>query len=207
MVYIVCYDLSASLEDRNEQVAYWLNLLNSTFITPPSDLWRVFIVGTKLDKYTDFQLPISTISSLKAEWPYLPLHDQHFCISSCNMSGVRDLLQALEQTCSILRHHLLLIPSSYKSILQSLKVETGFIHNLYELVCFRDMTSYQFWIALKYLHAIGELAMTRDLYRDTICTSPTWILKQAHKFFESQEYEGNGIFYYVVISKTLGVSM
>ncbi len=62
VVYLVCFDLSATPQDQLEQVLYWLQFLNSSVPTLPQMLsssnnnnnnnnknWRVMIVGLKSD--------------------------------------------------------------------------------------------------------------------------------------------------------------
>src|SRR5271163_1772455 len=93
VIYIVCYDFSASQEVRNEQRAYWLNFLQSTLSAPSStnSKWQVLVTGTKSDKSDSHKDSYDPIPSWQQNWPNLPFHKQHFIVSSFEMSGVRRL--------------------------------------------------------------------------------------------------------------------
>ena len=165
VIYVVCYDLSASQEMQVEQRAYWLNFLQSTLPTSPENKskWRVLVVGTKSEKAS---LPKNTsdlMSSWQQKWPDIPFHDQHFVVSSFKNEGVKALTKALEHICAtIFKQHTILIPRTYKLLLESIQTipQDKCIIPIAELKALHWLGSLeQFDVAVKYLHAIGHIVV------------------------------------------------
>ena len=190
VIYVVCYDLSASQEMQVEQRGYWLNFLQSTLTSSPENKskWRVLVVGTKSEKA---RLPKKTsdlMSSWQQTWPDIPFHDQHFVVSSFKNEGVKALTKGLQHVCTtIFEQHTILIPRTYKHLLQS-------IQRIPQDKCIIPVTELkadhwfgdpgQFNIAVKYLHAIGHIVVLGD---GLVCTCPQIIPKITAEFISPLE--------------------
>jgi hypothetical protein len=123
VVYIVCYDQSALPECQNEQLSYWLNFLHSNLsgALESRSKWQVIIVGTKSD-VSQHKCFVDPIPTWQAQWPILPLYEQHFVVSSHQMQGVKKLLKNLTHVCNtIFKQHTLAIPGPYKSLAKSVE--------------------------------------------------------------------------------------
>ena len=190
VIYVVCYDLSASEEMQIEQRAYWLNFLQSTL--PPShesrSKWRVLVVGTKSEKSALLRNTADPIPSWQQKWPNIPFHDQHFLVSSFKNEGVKALTKGLKHVCtSIFEQHTILIPRTYKQLLQSIQTipEDKCIIPLAELKAVHWVGDPgQFNIAVKYLHAIGHIVALRE---GLVCTRPQIIPKITAEFISPLE--------------------
>jgi hypothetical protein len=189
VVYIVCYDLSASPELQNEQLSYWLNFLHSTLSGSPESKskWRVMVVGTKHDMYQQKQL-VDLIPTWQEQWPSLPLHKQHFVVSSYTMHGVKALLEALTHVCNtIFEQHTLAIPRTYKLLAKSIESITQ-DHCIIPVSQLKALhwagQDNQFSLALKYLHSIGRIIV---LGGALVCTSPQIIPKITAEFISPLE--------------------
>ena len=189
VIYVVCYDLSASQEMQVEQRAYWLNFLQSTLPSSPENKskWRVLVVGTKSEKAN---LPKNTsdpMPSWQQKWPDIPLHDQHFMVSSYKMKGVKVLTEALEHICAtIFEQHTILIPITYKKLLRSIQSipQDKCIIPVAELKAVHWLGSHeQFDVAVKYLHAVGHIVM---LGEGLVCTCPQIIPKITAEFISPE---------------------
>ena len=186
MIYVVCYDLSASEEMQIEQRAYWLNFLQSTLPSSHESRskWRVLVVGTKSEKAAPSKQHISDpMPSWQQKWPNIPFHDQHFMVSSFKNEGMKALLQGLTHVCAtIFKQHTILIPRTYKVLLGSIQTipQDKCIIPLAELKAVHWLGSHeQFDVAVKYLHAIGHVVV---LGESLVCTCPQIIPKITAEF-------------------------
>ena len=190
MIYVVCYDLSASEEMQIEQRAYWLNFLQSTL--PAShesrSKWRVLVVGTKSEEAALPRNFADPMPSWQQKWPDIPFHDQHFLVSSFKNEGVKALTKGLKHVCTtIFEQHTTLIPRTYKALLESIQTipQDKCIIPVTELKAdylFGD--PWQFNIAVKYLHAIGHIVVLGD---GLVCTCPQIIPKITAEFISPLE--------------------
>jgi hypothetical protein len=189
VVYIICYDLSASPEQQNEQLSYWFDFLHSSLSgsTECKSKWQVLIVGTKIDLCRPEHL-IVNVSNWQAQWPNLPIYKQHFAVSSHKMNGVQELLKGLKQVCNmIFKQHTLLIPRTYKVFAESIK-------SIPLDCCTMPMSQLkaahwvgqdnQFSVAVKYLHSIGRIIV---LGGALVCTAPQIIPKITAEFISPVE--------------------
>jgi hypothetical protein len=190
VVYIVCYDLSASSEYQTEQLSYWLNFLHSTLLGSPEcrSKWQVMIVGTKSDVYQSKQLIGDPIPTWQEQWPSLPLYKKHFAVSSYKMQGVQELLKDLTHVCNaIFNLHSLAIPRTYKLLAKSIKLIPldKCIMPISQLKASHWIgPDNQFSLAVKYLHSIGHIIA---LGGALVCTSPHIIPKITAEFISPIE--------------------
>ena len=190
VIYVVCYDLSASQEMQVEQRGYWLNFLQSTLTSSPENKskWRVLVVGTKSEKATLPKKTSDSMPSWQQKWSDIPFHDQHFMVSSVKMRGVKALTRALEHICAtIFEQHTILIPQTYKLLLGSIQAipEDKCIIPLAELKADYWVGRHdEFDVAVKYLHAIGHIIM---LGEGLVCTCPQIIPKITAEFISPLE--------------------
>jgi hypothetical protein len=190
VVYIVCYDLSASPELQNEQLSYWLNFLHSNLHGSPESqsMWIVIIVGTKSDVGKQKHL-VDPIPTWQAQWRSLPLYKQHFMVSSHQMHGVKKLLKDLTQICNtIFEQHTLAIPKPYKSLAKSIELipSDHCIMSLSQLKAVHwDGLDNQFSLAVKFLHSIGRIIVLGGMA--LVCTSPQIIPKITAEFISPVE--------------------
>jgi hypothetical protein len=193
VVYILCYDYSASHNIQDEQLSYWLDFLQSTLPTSPEakSKWRVMVVGTKRDmpsapkRSKIYSLPILLIWKLK--WPNIFFLEHQFFVSSHKMKGIDMVLRALDQTCSLLIElNYLLVPHEYNALADA-------INSIPQDQCIipisklEDSFSWgdhgQFQLALKYLHAIGQIVL---LHNGLVCVSPQVIPKITAEFISPE---------------------
>ena len=188
VIYLVCYDLSATTEVQNEQRAYWFNFLQSTLPTSSSpesrSKWRVLAVGTKRDRVgNQLKTPPDPLPSWQQKWPNLPFHDQHFAVSSHGMDGVQALVKDLQLICStIFKQYTVFIPKTYKLLLKSVQTipESQCIIPISQLKAAHWLgTHQQFNLAVKYLHAIGRIIL---LGGSMVCIRPQIIPKITAEF-------------------------
>jgi hypothetical protein len=145
VIYIVCFDLSASEQDQRKQIFYWLEFLASS-IAPPlpasssspapklSPKWSIILVGLRSDLATNpSSFSSSELISWQQQWPSLPLFPTLFAVSSfTSMDSVKELLLVVEKECNrIFEDHAIHIPSTFKSLLsvfQEFSEEKTIIH-------------------------------------------------------------------------------
>ncbi len=147
VVYLVCFDLSATPSEQRSQILYWLQFLHSSIptlseshvspsnnnsnsikyaSTSDSQNWRVMIVGLKSDLMRETTFTTDTIQSWQSQMPSLPLFEQQlFHVSSLHTKqSVQELLSSIELVCSqIFSKHTVVIPRSFRKLLHS-------IHNI-----------------------------------------------------------------------------
>jgi hypothetical protein len=189
VVYLVCYDLSASPEHQTEQLSYWLNFLHSSLSgsAESKSKWQVMIVGTKRDVLQPEQL-VDPIPTWQEQWPSLPLHKKHFMVSSHKMQGVKGLLKDLTHVCnSIFEQHCLAIPRTYKLLAESVKLiplDECVIPISQLKASHWAGKDNQFTLAVKYLHSIGRIIV---LGGALVCPSPQIIPKIISEFISPVE--------------------
>ncbi len=137
VVYLVCFDLSATPQAQREQVSFWLQFLNSSIPNLPqlyspggdgnnsdNKNWRVMVVGLRSDLKRETILTTEIIQNWQSLMPNLPLfHHQLFEVSSLHIQqSIRELLNSVSLVCSqIFEKHAMLIPSSFRKLLGSIK--------------------------------------------------------------------------------------
>ncbi len=224
VIYLVCFDLSATLEEQREQIFFWLQFLHSSIPNLPrlhsstnngdnnsSDKnWRVIIVGLKSDLKSEATFELSSLQSWQSQMPHLPFYcEKLFEVSSLQaQQSVQDLLESISSVCSeIFEKHAVLIPSSFRKLLKSIKetkdsTSTGILSlspssnpvlitlgNLHQQLkgegkCDMDLPSFKH--ALRYFHAIGQIVL---LQNELVCTEPTIIPKLLAKFISPVEVQ------------------
>ncbi len=207
VIYLVCFDLSAPVDQQQEQIFYWLHFIHSSVpnlpqihTTPDNDLrnCRVMVIGLKSDlsKGGD-TLTTEIISSWQSQVPNLPLyHNELFNVSSTtSKESVQKLLKSVEDVCSkIFDRYSVLIPTSFRDLLLTVKNFNSStannnqlthsnpllfpVNSLHKLVHSpMDMPSFKH--ALQYLHTIGRVVF---LQNGLVCAEPTVIPKLLAKF-------------------------
>lgn len=198
MVYLVCFDLGATIEEQANQITYWLSFLDSSLPLPSSTAvehngkWTIFPVGLRSDLQQrhpgNFQS--DHIQSWKRTWPRLPIFDQIFNVSSFkSVESVSDLLNVVGIECNrIFNTHSVLIPSSYREVLAKLQSRP-------DDQCFaterdlkqqigKHMQVAFFDSALQYLHAIGRIVRFSN---GLVCTNAAVAPKIVAKFVSPED--------------------
>ncbi len=142
VIYLVCFDLSATPQEQRDQIFFWLQFLHSSIPNLPqlhttstnnnnnnnnnndNKNWRVMLVGLKSDLKGRSVFTTDSINSWQSQMPDLPLfHHQLFEVSSLDkQQGVSELLNSISLVCSqIFEKHSVLIPSSFRKLLHSIK--------------------------------------------------------------------------------------
>ncbi len=238
VIYLVCFDLSSTPQEQREQIFYWVQFLNSSVPNLPQVLssinnnnttskfdsiddnsdknWRVMIVGLKSDLKSESIFTTESISNWQYQMCNLPLYQQRlFEVSSLHVQqSVRELLDSVALVCSqIFEKHAVLIPSSFRKLLQSIKdidalslpgpsrsslllsssgnkPSSSFLtpfKELHQQIGGKvDITTFK--CALYYLHAIGHIVF---LQNGLVCTKPTMIPKLLAKFISPSEVQNN----------------
>jgi hypothetical protein len=194
VVYILCYDYSASHDIQYEQLSYWLDFLQSTLPTSSHEAkskWQVMVVGTKSDMCTSKQSGISSLSippAWKAKWPNILFLDDQFIVSSHKMKGIHLVLRNLDQLCnSIIKQNYLLVPNEYNILADC-------INSIPQKQCIMPISQLedsfswgdhdQFQLALKYFHAIGQIVLLHN--SGLVCVSPQIITKITAEFISPE---------------------
>ncbi len=143
VIYLICFDLSASPQEQRDQIFFWLQFLHSSIprflrMTTYSEInsnnsnddknWRVLVVGLKSDLKTAATFTSSSLQAWQSQMPDLPLFQSHlFEVSSTHAKqSVRDLLDCVSLVSSqIFEKHAVLIPSSYRKLFNSIKSSTN----------------------------------------------------------------------------------
>ncbi len=235
VVYLVCFDLSATPQQQRDQIFFWLQFLHSSIPDLPQILpstnnnnnnsnisddknWRVMVVGLKMDKKNETTFTSRSIHSWKSQMPNLPIFNQLFEVSSLHaQQSVQELLDSISLVCTqIFDNHTILIPSSFRKLLQSihnmgspstplypntssssqpppsmsLQPTNSFLIHVeqlhQQLQAECDMDLPSFKYALRYLHAIGHIVYLRN---ELICTIPSMIPKLLAKFISPIEVQ------------------
>jgi hypothetical protein len=172
--YLLCYDLSASLEEQMAQLEYWLDFLNSALPLPPTNLqynsnskWVILLVGVKSDlPAPNPGLEASHLRAWARRFPRLPIFPELFEVSSKLNSGVENLKEKLEEECNrIFSKHTAMIPKSYRDILtdfKSLESQTPKYQDELYRKHSHGLSPEGFNVAIQYLHAIGRLVVLKN---------------------------------------------
>lgn len=207
VVYIVCYSLEDDAKEQQSQLTFWLEFLNSALPLASklsSSKWKVMVVGLRSDsKHPTSEFTADDIAYWQNRFTRLPLYKEElFAISSTkSRESVTHLLCSVEFVCaSIFQAHCMMIPSSYRRVLeriQSLPKEQHFyspegIHKMVTAATtegsgdppFPTLDQPAFLRAMRYFHAIGHVVL---LDKNTVCINPTVIPKVAAKFISPEE--------------------
>ncbi len=213
MIYLLCFDLSTTVQEQRDQISYWLKFLQSSITTLPqshsttgsSDKnWSVIVVGLKDDAKEETAVTASSIQSWQSQMVDLPLFNNFFEVSSHQApQSVRDLLASISLICSqIFDQHTAVIPNSYRKLLQSIKsihtsdlhtsshpdlpllVPFKLLHSLIKGECDMDLQSFKH--ALHHFHAIGQIVF---LQNELVCPTPAIIPKLLAKFVSPAEVQ------------------
>jgi hypothetical protein len=173
-VYLVCFDLSKDEQDQIEQLTYWLDFLDS-FIAADStnSKLKVILVGTRSDLNKSQPLLHSNpIPKWQHLWPSLPLHHEIFSTSKFNQDCFSRLLKTVKHECQAIVSTNK-VPKTYLSLLKVLQAQVNSQrHSIIRITDLQAGYSKQCIMpALKYLHAIGGIALVEDL----VCIDPTSI--------------------------------
>ncbi len=219
MIYLVCFDLSATPLEQRNQINYWLQFLNSSISTSSNSnkTWHVMLVGVKADLQQGDSFTAENIQSWQTQMPNLPLyHENLFQVSSLNsISSVLELLKSIEKICSqIFEQHAMLIPSSFHKLLKSINnlssshvlpssPSTEATHQTHSdlapntlLVDFKELHKQlreendMELPSFKYaLHYLHAIGYIVFLKNGLVCTSPTLIPKLLAKFISPSEVQ------------------
>lgn len=175
---MVCFDLSASLNEQRRQISTWLQYLNSllsinnnTSATSPS--CSIMLVGTKADKKGDKKVTNSTRPYQHA-FPSLHFIDKVHHISTLhNHTSTLNLIADIEKQCSqIMNEHANMIPQSYQQLLRDItSIESS--SPILPVSVIQSLPNTQ-WNnkpdlmrqGLTHLHSIGEIVLFGE---DKIC--------------------------------------
>ncbi len=202
VVYVVGYDLGASEEEQNKQIAFWLDFLNSSSpirkdVRPrESTNWRIILAGLQADLLGNkFATVLDTPVAWQQRWQHLPLFDKRFQVSSkSSPKSVKLLLSEIENECNrIFISHTTRIPTAYNIIWDRItqhaagKVTATFRQDMLIKECSNGVSKEVFTSALQYLHAIGRIVLTPS---GLVFTDPTKIPQIAAKFVSPKEVRG-----------------
>lgn len=200
ILYLVCFDLSQSLEGQVQQISYWLNFLHSSLPLPPPPVpshanWGILLVGLCADKQdlSAPQVQLHHITTWQGMWPRLSiLNKQIFAVSSITSEeSVRKLFNTVDKVCGdIFEVNAVEIPSLFRATLESIKS----IPPSSELVLTTeaalhaehasDVDEEIFSTMLQYFHSIGHIVCLRG---GLVCTDPQSIPKLAASFISPEE--------------------
>lgn len=200
VVYMLCFDLKQSRQEQLEQIAYWLDYLNSTLTFQSqsahgSSKWCILLVGLRSDLQDSSSIQSKHLASWQHKYPRLVIVDTLFTVSSLkSIESVQELCQALEVQCGrIFDLHSVRIPSSYRMILLTLEARpTSQPLVPWELLLqeqqqsMPELNEATFLSALHYLHAIGRIVFLRT---GMVCTSPSLVPQIAAKFVSPEDVQ------------------
>lgn len=154
--------------------------------------WRIFLVGLRSDLQgvTTNQLQSRHIASWQTQWPYLPLHQEIFEVSSTtSRESVQHLLTSVDQVChNIFSVHAMEIPQSFSTTLKKLQSQAypTTLVKLEELFAEHGdgMTRYVFSIMIEYFHQIGHVVLLNEWL---VCIDPQIVPKIAAKFISPED--------------------
>lgn len=198
IVYLVCFNLSLSLNEQTEQIAYWLNFLCSSLPLPPvissNPNWSIILVGVQADRQHPSSSNLqSHLSAWQGQWLALPLHHKIFMVSSMTSEdSVRDLLLEVERVCTnIFAVHATQIPTIYSDVLESIKLApTSILSQNVELYAEhgKDINKLVFDEMLRYFHQIGHIVCLKG---NLVCTDPQLVPKIAAKFVSPEDVQAS----------------
>lgn len=185
VVYLVCFDLGATMEVQMEQVKFLDSSLFSSSTPQKDGKWVIFIVGLRSDlRKGDAMFKQNHLDSWMNLWPHLPIFNQIFMVSSITaLQGAHDLFRVIQKECDrIFESHTTLVPVQYKKVLeylQSIPDENCFITEAEVSKRFDKAKP-----ALLYLHAIGRIVL---FHNGMVCTNTSIASKIAAKFISPEE--------------------
>lgn len=201
VVYILCFDMKESRDCQLEQIAYWLNYLNSTLAIPPQTTranakWSIMLVGLRSDlqSATSASIPTKYLAAWQRKYPRLVIADALFHVSALTSEeSIQRFCASLESECGrIFDQHSLKIPLSYKSVLRTCENHIGNQPLISWEVLMQEQQSpimsdqHTFMSALQYLHAIGRVVLLKN---GMVCTNPTMVPQIAAKFISPEEVQ------------------
>ncbi len=157
--------------------------------------YSFFVIGLKADLQhpsTNWKLGPTTdnISSWKQRWVNLPIIDKIFIASSTtSRESIKPLLRSIESECDrIFNSFTVQIPISYRAVLYDIRTQQWDktlipLHEVF-LQCSCGTDEVTFSRIVRYLHAIGRIALLKD---DFVCADPTVIPKIAAKFISPDQ--------------------
>lgn len=179
VLYLVCFDLSAPINEQRKQIHTWLHYLHSLLsretyeaVDLTTAKWRVLIVGTKADLQQEEGF--TTTESWQKSFPEMPIFGDIISISTLvNDEKATHLHHIIQQECmKIMDNHSKLVPTAYRLVLQDIK-EINAVNNIIQE---SDIPKHNHsWKsdllsnALAYLHAIGQIVYFTG---GRICTNP-----------------------------------
>lgn len=194
ILYVICFDLSKSIDELIKQITYWLDFLHSALPLPPSPVlpnrdWGILLVGLRADeqKPSSPQIQLAQIAAWQRMWPRLSILNQqvHNVSSIESEESVRQLLITVERVCTkVFSNHTMEIPTLYRSTLQKIQKSLPSSSLLItEDVLYADhgtgIDRQVFTDIMYYLDAIGSIVR---LSGGLICVDPQSIPKLAAKF-------------------------
>lgn len=198
--YVVCFDLSAPVNDQRRQISTWLQYLNSLLTinnttssvpvsTNPS--CSIILVGTKADLMGDKNV-IKNARAYQQSFPSLHFVEKVHHISTLyNQASVRDLIVDIEGQCSrIMNEHTNLIPLSYQRLLKDISsIESA--SPILPITAIQSVPNTK-WKknpglmkrGLTHLHSVGEIALFGE---DKICKRPEEVSRLMAKFISPSD--------------------
>lgn len=212
VIYVVCFDLSASLSDQFKQLLYWLEFLDSSLSVRHSSplgpshhqdsTWSILLAGLRADAPNSPLHPCDITSKFLLQWqhrwPHLPIKNELVAVSSLkSVASIKLILQLISDECKrIFDLHTMCIPTLYRNVLnfvQSTRVPQNnlqlfsrqqLVEGILESTPNVSIDSVQ--SAIQYLHAIGRLVLLPNGF---VCTNPMLIPRIAAKFVSPREVQ------------------
>lgn len=196
-LYVVCFDLSASVNEQRRQISTWLHYLNSLLQlkeTPSSSILptSIILVGTKADKMAEKQVIINNTEVYQQSFPSLHFLDKvHYISTLYDPTSARNLIVDIENQCAnIMNEHAKDIPRSYRQLLKDI-TSMQFSNPLIPISSIQSLPNTK-WSddlelmkrGLAHLHSIGEIVMFGD---EMICTKPQDVSRLLAKFISPAE--------------------
>lgn len=198
VIYVICFDLSASPDEQTLQIDSWLSYLNSllcreTNISPhhSNAKWKVMIAGTRADKQHPHTILLTSTLSFQQLFPAIPFHDNIYRFSTLHdPKSVKALYKAIVDQCNqIMDAHSNYLPTFYKMLKEDISLHSSPTDSVIAMSSLptRWKENPEFTNqALQHLHSIGEIVMFGD---DKICTNPEVLSKLMAKFISPREVQ------------------
>ncbi len=198
-IYLLCFDLSGPMQEQQDQIASWLQIVSSSLPNPSqfregivpsnnSKNWRIVVVGLQEDQVKPSEVTIAqeSLMNWKFQHPTLPLHDQLFEVSALNSrESVQQLLTAIDSISSqIFSQRTVLIPPVFRKVLQPIKQllshdQPSHLSALHKKIR-SEMDLPLVKQALRFFHRTGHVVL---LPKGLFC-SPMFIQKLISKFID-----------------------
>ncbi len=186
VVYLICFDLSASAQNQCGQITYWLDYLSSILDFPEEgNYWKVFLVGVKGDLASTG--PFSDISTLQSTWRSIPLYEEIFVTSYKDGDSVQNLLSAVKKECakimmsSEMRRR---VPKSYLAMLEFIQTQSNPLVNRNDIPDPEGIKG----PVLRHFHSVGDIILLGD---DLVCGRPSEISTIMAKFISPESIQAN----------------